>query len=105
MTGKDKTIVCKDCGKSFVFNADEQNFYAEKGYSEPVRCKDCRTARKNTTAQSNDRGPRTGSSNGRFSEREMFPATCAACGKRTQVPFKPRDGKPVYCSECFSNQR
>ncbi len=34
--------------------------------------------------------------------REMFPATCSACGKETQVPFQPRGDKPVYCSNCFT---
>jgi hypothetical protein len=31
MTRRDKTIVCKDCGKSFVFRGEEQDFFAEKG--------------------------------------------------------------------------
>lgn len=36
---KDKVIICKDCGNSFVFSAAEQKFYAEKGFPhEPVRC-------------------------------------------------------------------
>ncbi|MCX7614214.1 MAG: zinc-ribbon domain containing protein [Clostridiales bacterium] len=88
---QDKTLVCKDCGQSFVFTAGEQDFYAEKGFTnEPTRCKDCRTARKN---------------GGRQPEREMYPAICASCGKSTQVPFRPRDDRPVYCSECFSSQR
>ena len=44
---KDKTIVCKDCGKEFVFTVGEQEFYAEKGFqNEPVRCKECRIKRK-----------------------------------------------------------
>ena len=43
----DKTIVCKDCGKEFVFTEGEQAFYAEKGFTnEPVRCPECRKARK-----------------------------------------------------------
>jgi DNA-directed RNA polymerase subunit RPC12/RpoP len=43
----DKTIVCKDCGKEFVFTEGEQAFYKEKGLaSEPVRCKECRAAKK-----------------------------------------------------------
>ena len=37
--------------------------------------------------------------------REMFPAVCAQCGKQTQVPFKPRGDRPVYCSDCFSSRR
>ncbi|MDO4535361.1 MAG: zinc-ribbon domain-containing protein [Clostridium perfringens] len=43
----DKTIVCKDCGKDFVFTEGEQAFYKEKGFdNDPVRCPDCRRARK-----------------------------------------------------------
>ena len=82
----DKNITCKDCGAEFVFSAEEQEFYAQKGFTnEPARCKDCRAARKQ-----NDRRP-----------REMHPATCAACGKETEVPFKPMSDKPIYCSDCF----
>lgn len=44
---EDKTIVCKDCGKEFVFTEGEQAFYKEKGFeNDPVRCPDCRRARK-----------------------------------------------------------
>ena len=51
---EDKTLVCKECGKEFVFTAGEQEFYAERGFqNEPQRCKACRDARKNAT-----RGPR-----------------------------------------------
>lgn len=49
---KDETIVCKDCGKEFVFTVGEQEFYAEKGFqNEPVRCKECRQARKENRAK------------------------------------------------------
>ena len=49
----DKTIVCRDCGKEFLFTEGEQAFYKEKGFdNEPVRCADCRRARK---AQQNNR--------------------------------------------------
>lgn len=44
---KDKTIVCKDCGKEFVHTVRDQEFYKEKGYeNDPVRCRDCRNKRK-----------------------------------------------------------
>ena len=47
MEKKDKTIVCKDCGKEFVFTVGEQEFYEEKGFTnEPVRCKECRNAKR-----------------------------------------------------------
>ena len=88
----DKTITCKDCGCEFVFTANEQEFYAEKGFvNEPQRCKPCRDARK---AQRGDRGP-----------REMHDAVCASCGKDCQVPFEPREDRPVYCSECFEQNK
>jgi len=38
-------------------------------------------------------------------EREMFKATCADCGNECQIPFKPKDDRPVYCRECFQNHK
>ena len=102
MTRKDLTIVCRDCGRSFIFRADEQNFFAEKGYDEPTRCKDCRAERKNSRSQPSGRNLNGGgTTGGRPAERELYPATCASCGKQTQIPFKPREGRPVYCRDCF----
>ncbi|MBP5662550.1 MAG: zinc-ribbon domain containing protein [Clostridia bacterium] len=87
---EDKTLVCKECGKEFVFTAGEQEFYAEKGLqNEPGRCPECRQAKRRAA-----RGP-----------REMFDAVCADCGKATKVPFQPRDDRPVYCDECFKAHR
>ncbi len=43
----DKNLICKDCGKEFVFTEGEQEFYKEKGFeNEPQRCIDCRRERK-----------------------------------------------------------
>ena len=87
---EDKTLVCKECGKEFVFTAGEQEFYAERGFqNEPQRCKACRDARKNAA-----RGP-----------REYFTAVCAACGGEAKVPFEPKSDRPVYCSECFAKMK
>jgi len=33
--------------------------------------------------------------------KEMYKTTCADCKKDCQVPFKPKDGRPVYCRECY----
>jgi CxxC-x17-CxxC domain-containing protein len=94
MTYQDKTITCSDCGKTFQFSAQEQEFYASKGFTnEPRRCPDCRNARK---AERGEGGGRVSSGS-----RQMFPAKCAQCGKETEVPFQPRGDKPVYCSDCF----
>ena len=87
---EDKTLVCKECGKEFVFTASEQEFYAEKGFeNEPQRCKPCRYARKNASRQN----------------REIYEATCAACGGVAKIPFQPRNDRPVYCSECFAKMK
>ena len=91
---QDKTIVCKDCGQEFTFTANEQEFFAEKGFTnEPQRCKPCRDARKGA------------SNNRQGGERQMFDAVCASCGKACKVPFQPREDRPVYCSDCFARMK
>ena len=96
MSFKDKTLECSDCGASFTFTAEEQEFFQSKGYTnEPKRCPPCREARKS------ERYGNTGYK----SRRQMFPAVCAECGKDTEVPFQPREGRPVYCSECYNKVR
>ena len=93
---QDKTLTCQDCGQSFIFSADDQQYHAEKGYSnEPKRCPSCRQSRRS------ERGDSPGYGGGR---REMHPAVCGDCGKNTEVPFLPRGDRPVYCSDCFSKQ-
>ncbi len=93
---QDKTLTCRDCGAQFTFTVGEQEFYAEKGFTnEPSRCPSCRAA--NKASRGGGGRPR--------GDREMYPAVCDRCGKETQVPFQPRGDKPVYCSECFSQQR
>ncbi len=94
---QDKTLTCRDCGAEFVFSAREQEFYAEKGFqNEPSRCPECRAARKR------ERG---GAPSGGNRNREMFSAVCASCGAETEVPFKPTNGRPVYCRDCFQAVR
>jgi CxxC-x17-CxxC domain-containing protein len=124
----DRTITCRDCGEAFTFTAGEQAFYAERGYSEPQRCANCRAERKaQRAASSYDSGSASGgysrgggyssggysggggysSAGGGYSSgpRQMYPAVCSACGKETEVPFQPRNDKPVYCRECFQEKR
>ena len=49
---EDRTLVCKDCSQEFVFTAGEQEFYKEKGFeNDPVRCPDCRRAKKSSEKQ------------------------------------------------------
>jgi len=92
MTFTDRTMVCQDCGAEFVFTVGEQEFYSEKGFkNEPKRCNDCRKSRK---AERRSARP-----------KKTFTVVCEACGVETQVPFEPKDGRPVYCRACFDNQR
>ena len=42
----EEKIICRNCGKEFIFTVGEQRFYEEKGFSKPVRCKECRDKRK-----------------------------------------------------------
>ncbi|MDD5702960.1 MAG: zinc-ribbon domain containing protein [Dehalococcoidales bacterium] len=94
MAFEEKTLQCSDCGKSFPFTVEEQEFFASRGYTnEPKRCLVCRQSR---------RSERFGNSGG---SRQMYPATCAQCGQETQVPFQPRGDKPVYCRECYMKNK
>ena len=95
MSFEDKSLQCSDCSTTFTFSAEEQEFFQSKGYTnEPKRCPSCRQARKTERYGSGGYGYR--------SQRQMYPATCAECGKETEVPFRPREDRPVYCSECYS---
>lgn len=46
-----------------------------------------------------NRGPRS------FGPREMHKATCSECGQECEVPFKPTEGKPVFCKECYKKKK
>jgi CxxC-x17-CxxC domain-containing protein len=124
--GADKVLQCRDCGNEFVFSAGEQEFYSTRGFSEPTRCPDCRAARK---AQRDAGGSASGgyretagygggsygggrSSGGGYSRsgaatgtRQMYRVVCADCGQETEVPFEPRNGRPVYCRDCFERRQ
>jgi len=91
----DKVLKCADCGGEFVFTAGEQMFFADKGFkNEPKRCKACKANR----AQGG-----SGVSGG--PQRVETKTVCSQCGKETTVPFKPTQGRPVYCRECFQQRR
>ncbi len=94
MALEDKTLVCRDCGQEFVFTIGEQEFYqSHELQNEPGRCPECRTVRKRERQDGYSR------------PRETHTAVCADCGVETTVPFEPREGRPVYCRECFSKHK
>ena len=88
----DKSLVCIDCQRSFVWTAGEQLFYHDHDFrNEPKRCKECKARRQS-------RGSRAG-------ERASHSVVCPECGRQATVPFKPTQGRPVYCRECFERRR
>ncbi len=117
----DKNLTCRDCGREFLFTVGEQEFYAQKGFAhEPRRCPDCRATRRAAPRDQAEAGSYTsgGYSTGIYTSggystlgygerppREMFAIVCARCGKDAQVPFQPRTDRPVYCSDCFQQER
>jgi CxxC-x17-CxxC domain-containing protein len=101
------TTTCGDCG-----NECQVPFEPKEG--RPVYCRECYPNHK--PARRSDRfggsggfgRPRFGG--GRFGgrssrPREMHDATCGDCGNECQVPFQPKEGRPVYCRECYPNHR
>jgi CxxC-x17-CxxC domain-containing protein len=108
---QDRTLTCADCGQPFVDPARDQQFRADRGFTnDPKRCPDCRAARRNDSGGYSSGGGYGGGSygggggGGYGRQREMFDVVCASCGKQTQVPFQPRGDRPVYCSDCFQTQ-
>ena len=122
MSYQDKSLTCVECGNEFAFTANEQAFYADRGFTnEPKRCPNCRQSRKANRgggggggySSSYESGSSYGSGGGGNQrggggyggQREMHVTTCSNCGGEARVPFVPRGDKPVLCSDCFSQQR
>jgi CxxC-x17-CxxC domain-containing protein len=93
MEFKDKSLVCIECNQTFVWTAGEQLFYHDRNFkNEPKRCKDCKSRRSERTGQA----PRG---------RVETTTTCSQCGRETTVPFRPTQGRPVLCKECFASRK
>jgi CxxC-x17-CxxC domain-containing protein len=94
----DRTLTCVDCGTEFVHSAEDQEYYAQKGFgSDPKRCPSCRATRRSMREGNGIAGGERGAA----VQREYFAAVCTRCGNQAQVPFKPNMDRPIYCSDCF----
>lgn len=94
MDYQDRTLVCVECQQEFVFTAGEQLFFHDKNFkNEPRRCKACKA--KQRSAGTGDV----------VAPRVETQALCSQCGRQTTVPFRPSQGRPVYCRECFQARR
>ncbi len=101
------TATCGDCG-----NECQVPFKPKD--DRPVYCRECFQNHKPAPRSGGRFGGRSGGYGGdrgsRFGRRddrprEMFDAKCADCGNDCQIPFKPKDDRPVYCRECFQNHK
>ena len=103
MSLSDQTLYCRDCNEAFTFTVGEQEFYASRGLTNtPTRCPSCRAARKSRVSGDRSYSSSRGGSDGGYREpRQMYTAICASCGNEAQVPFQPREDRPVYCSNCY----
>ncbi len=105
---QDKTLTCIDCGADFTFTIDEQEFYASHQLTnEPKRCKPCREKRKSMPRGGGmHRGPGGGPGGPpRGRERPRYKIVCNACGREDEVPFQPKEGREVFCRDCYSERR
>jgi len=108
MAFQDRELACRDCGGAFVFTVGEQEFYATKGLEhDPVRCPSCRATRKLMRPEDRDDAPSYGvyASWGGRTPRQLHVATCSGCQRSAEVPFIPRGDRPVFCSDCYNEER
>ncbi|MGA1984304.1 MAG: zinc-ribbon domain containing protein [Acidobacteriaceae bacterium] len=97
----DRLLTCVDCGGEFIFTAGEQLFFLDKNFkNDPKRCKPCKSRR----AAGANAAPGSGPAAAGISRTETR-THCSECGIETTVPFKPTQGRPVLCRQCFKNKR
>jgi CxxC-x17-CxxC domain-containing protein len=97
----DRLLTCADCGGEFIFTAGEQLFFLDKQFkNDPKRCKPCKSRR----ASQQFNAPSEGPAEAGISRTETR-TDCSECGISTTVPFKPTQGRPVLCRQCFKNRR
>ncbi len=93
----DRLLVCSDCHAEFIFTAGEQLFFHDKQFkNDPKRCKPCKSRRSGLSAVANGAGPAAAGIS-----RTETRTECSDCGIQTTVPFKPTQGRPVLCRQCF----
>ena len=96
----DRLLTCSDCNGEFIFTAGEQLFFFDKQFkNDPKRCKPCKGKR--LVARPGVSGTATVASG---ISRTETRTECSACGIETTVPFKPTQGRPVLCRQCFQHK-
>ena len=108
---EDQILQCLDCQQDFAFSVQEQEFFAEKGFSSPKRCRPCRAKRRERRKQREEGSSASKSARKPWERkprerrarkpRERHDVICVVCGIETQVPFKPREDQALYCRDCY----
>jgi CxxC-x17-CxxC domain-containing protein len=98
----DRILKCSDCGNDFIFTAGEQLFFFDRQFkNDPKRCKLCK-AKRAGLGRTVDGSPAAATLP---LSRTETRTECSACGVETTVPFKPTQGRPVFCRSCFQVKR
>jgi len=96
----DRILTCSDCHGEFVFTAGEQLFFHDKQFkNDPKRCKPCKSRRSGLADAAKGLGPAAAGLS-----RTETRTECSECGVETTVPFKPTQGRPVLCRQCFQSK-
>ena len=99
----DRILKCSDCGNDFIFTAGEQLFFFDRQFkNDPKRCKLCK-AKRAGFGRSAEGAPAAVAA--LPLSRTETRTRCSECGVETTVPFKPTQGRPVFCRSCFQLKR
>ena len=96
---RDRTLTCADCGQEFVFTASEQQFYQERGFSDPRRCRSCRAARKASMGSGDSMGGGGGYSSVAVAVTAPVVAVVSASAGRARCSRPPARtaARPRWC--------
>ena len=98
----DRILKCSDCGNDFIFTAGEQLFFLDRQFkNDPKRCKLCKAKRAGLGRTAEGVAAAAALPLSRTETRTR----CSECGVDTTVPFKPTQGRPVFCRSCFQMKR
>jgi len=89
----DKKLVCKECGRSFLFSVSEQKKFGQRGWPDPVRCRVCRHMKKILELALEENVP--------ISAEVQFSEVCDKCGRRFLTSIKRKQGINLYCDDCW----
>ena len=90
----DLELSCVQCQSTFNFTERDQEIFYQRNQPQPQRCQNCRPTRKKLArAVENPDG------------QKRYEIVCDRCGKKDMVPFAPKPGRNVLCSDCHQANR